>query len=212
MGEIIEKKRNASNATDATMPMVVNTAIVEQPISSHSMTRSTRLRARTSGVIFERTTSTVPTTMTSTSTVSAMRLMPRRWIYSAEAARTDSGAVRRDVARDDVAHVVDHQRQLVLRQIAHAGRQLIHDQSQDDGVLEHEPHPDHGERRQRAPHRRHQSVMAGKGMKVAYAARAAHERERACLADPEGAHRKEGQSNEKSRRCHRCSWSGLWPS
>ena len=51
IGEIIEKNRNASNATEATMPMVVNTAIVEQPISSHSMTRSTRLRARSSGVM-----------------------------------------------------------------------------------------------------------------------------------------------------------------
>ena len=32
MGEMIEKKRKASNATEATMPMVVNTAIVEQPM------------------------------------------------------------------------------------------------------------------------------------------------------------------------------------
>ena len=41
IGETMEKKRKASKATEATMPMVVNTAIVEQPISIHSMTRST---------------------------------------------------------------------------------------------------------------------------------------------------------------------------
>jgi hypothetical protein len=46
MGEMIAKNRKASKATDATMPIVVNTAIVEQPSSSHSVTRSTPLRAR----------------------------------------------------------------------------------------------------------------------------------------------------------------------
>ena len=39
MGEMCWKKRKASKATDATMPMVVNTAMVEQPISNHSTTR-----------------------------------------------------------------------------------------------------------------------------------------------------------------------------
>ncbi len=60
------------------MPMVVNTAMVEQPISIHSTTRSTRLRARSSGVMRLRTTRMVPIAMTMTRTVSAMRLMPRR--------------------------------------------------------------------------------------------------------------------------------------
>ena len=72
------------------MPMVVNTAMVEQPISSHSTTSSTRLRARSSGVMRLRTTRMVPMAMTRTSTVSAMRLMPRSCRYSADAARTAS--------------------------------------------------------------------------------------------------------------------------
>ena len=89
-GEMCEKNRKASKATEATMPMVVNTAMVEQPISIHSTTSSTRLRARSSGVMRLRTTRIVPTAMTMTSTVSAMRLMPRSCRYSAAAARTDS--------------------------------------------------------------------------------------------------------------------------
>ena len=39
----LPKKRQASNATDAMMPTVVSTAISEQPISSHSMMRSTAI-------------------------------------------------------------------------------------------------------------------------------------------------------------------------
>src|SRR6188472_2446615 len=50
-GEMIAKNLKASKATDATMPMVVKTAIVEQPSSIHSVTRSTRLRARNCGVM-----------------------------------------------------------------------------------------------------------------------------------------------------------------
>ena len=57
---------------------VVNTAMVEQPISIHSTTSSTRLRARSSGVMRLRTTRWLPIAMTMTRTVSAMRLMPRR--------------------------------------------------------------------------------------------------------------------------------------
>ena len=90
IGEIMEKKRNASKATEATMPMVVNTAIVEQPINIHSMTSSTRLRARSSGVMRERTRITAPMDNTMTSTVSAMRLMPRSSMYSADAPPTAS--------------------------------------------------------------------------------------------------------------------------
>ena len=93
------------------------------------MTASTRLRARSSGVMRARTTSTVPIVMTMTSTVSAMRLMPRSWMYSAAAARTGSLTdAGRHIARHEVAHVVEHQRQLVVRQIAHARRQVIGDQ------------------------------------------------------------------------------------
>ena len=85
---MIAKKRKASKATEATMPMVVNTAIVEQPISNHSMTRSTRLRARNSGVMRARTMITAPMAITMTSTVSAMRLMPRRCdVFGRAAAR-----------------------------------------------------------------------------------------------------------------------------
>src|SRR5690349_7840188 len=51
MGEMIWKKRKASKATEATMPTVVNTAMVEQAMSSHSTTCSTELRARSSGLI-----------------------------------------------------------------------------------------------------------------------------------------------------------------
>ena len=86
MGEMIAKNRKASKATDATIPIVVNTAIVEQPSSSHSVTRSTPLRARNSGVMRARIMMTPPIASTATRTVSAMRLMPRRWMYSAEAA------------------------------------------------------------------------------------------------------------------------------
>ena len=78
MGEMIAKNRKASKATDATMPIVVNTAIVEQPSSSHSVTRSTPLRARNCGVMRARIMMTAPIAITMTSTVSAMRLMPRR--------------------------------------------------------------------------------------------------------------------------------------
>ena len=197
IGEIIEKKRNASNATEATMPIVVNTAIVEQPISSHSITRSTRLRARSSGVMRARTAITVPMAITMTSTVSAMRLMPRRCRYSADAARTASLTDRRrNVARDEIAHVVHDQRQIVRREIADSRRQVIGDQPQDDGVLEHQPHADDRERRQRAPHRRHQSVMTGERMQVAHAARAADQRERTRLADPERADRQQCERDE----------------
>ena len=77
IGDTMAKKRKASKATEATIPSVVNTAIVEQPMRIHSMTRSTPLRARNSAVMRERITMVAAIAITMTSTVSAMRLMPR---------------------------------------------------------------------------------------------------------------------------------------
>jgi hypothetical protein len=135
-GEIIEKKRKASNATEATMPMVVNTAIVEQPMSSHSMTRSTRLRARSSGVMRERIAITAPTAMTITSTVSDMRLMPRSRRYSAEAACTASLTVEAGtLPATRLRTSFIHERKIVLRKRAHALGQMLRHQAKDDRVL-----------------------------------------------------------------------------
>ena len=149
IGETIEKKRNASKATEATIPMVVKTAIVEQPISSHSMTRSTRLRARSSGVMRERTAITAPMAITMTSTVRAMRLMPRRCRYSAEAARTasltvDAGTLPATRLRTSF---MTSDRSFAERSRTPAG-QVIDDQPQDDGVLECQPQSDDRERGQ----------------------------------------------------------------
>ena len=72
-----------------------------------------------------------------TSTVSAMRLMPRSCRYSAAAARTDSltlaaatlpaTRLRTSLSTSDSS---------LAGSVAHARRQVIGDQSQDDGVLE----------------------------------------------------------------------------
>jgi hypothetical protein len=51
IGDTDWKKRNDSTSTDSTMPMVVNTATVEQPINVHRISCSTRLRARSCGVM-----------------------------------------------------------------------------------------------------------------------------------------------------------------
>ena len=172
------------------MPMVVNTAMVEQPISIHSITSSTRLRARSSGVMRLRTTRMVPI---------AMHHDEHRERHAADAAQlyvfrgrrahrfADIGG--RHVAGHEVAHVVENQGKLVGRQVAHAGRQVVGDQPQDDGVLESHPQQDDRERRQRAPHRRHHSVMTGQRMQIAHTASAAHQGERTRFADPERADR-----------------------
>ncbi len=105
------------------MPTVVKTAIVEQPMSSHSITRSTLFRARSSGLMRPRSRTMATTAMTRISTVSAMRLMPRSRVYSAAAPRTASLTVfGRHVAGDEVADIVHDQRQLVGRQITHTRR------------------------------------------------------------------------------------------
>ena len=79
----------------------------------------------------------------STSTVSAMRLMPRSSMYSAAAARTGSltlaagtlpaTRLRTSLSTSDSS---------LAGSVVHPRRQVIGDQPQDDRVLEREPEPD----------------------------------------------------------------------
>ncbi len=72
------KKRIASKSTDMTMPIVVNIAMLEAPISKPLTTRSTLLRARKSGVILRH--AIVPPSMARprASTTSRFRLAETR--------------------------------------------------------------------------------------------------------------------------------------
>ena len=51
VNETRRKKRMVSNRSDSTMPMVINTATVEHTTKKTRTARSTRLRARRSGVM-----------------------------------------------------------------------------------------------------------------------------------------------------------------
>jgi hypothetical protein len=96
---------------------------------------------------------------------------------------------RRQAARDHIPQVVEHQRHLRRGDRLLALGELCRHETGEDIVLERHPRHEHEERRDGAPHRRQQPIVAGQRVEVAHLAVAADHSDGARLADLEGQHR-----------------------
>ena len=170
VNETRRKKRTASNRSESTMPMVIRTATVEHAIRKKRSTRSTRLRARSSGVIRPSRHHSAPAAKPNTATAAKappVRLSSAYRLGGAGQRRFDlapAGAVARKVA-----DIGQDQRARLCRSAAELGRQCVHDQGSDDFGTGGRPQREHGERRQRNPDRQVRAVIARPRMQAAAA-------------------------------------------